>query len=187
MAVTLKDLKVKWRWKARSKMTFDQLEYFTNYVKKKRDETIKLEMLLKHQNLACDEWIIVSPMFLPLRRKETPDKKESLNMNSYRNWDFMKSNILKQDYKELMKDYIPNLWELKDIHIEYKIFYGKNEPDGMNIASVQSKFFLDTLQELWYLSDDNISNVTESYSNGWKDIWNERIEIKIIKKVPTTI
>ena len=50
----------------------------------------------------------------------------------------------------------------------------------MNIAAVQSKFFLDTLQEEELLSDDNIWNVTESYMNWWKDIWNERVEIKII-------
>jgi len=179
-AITLKNIKIKWRYKARSKMSPDELEYFNSYVAKHRQETIRLEELLIKQNLACDEWIIVSPMFLPVRRKETPDKKYWLNMNSYRNRDFITSNNLKIEYKELMKEYIKDLKDLNNIHITYTIYYGKNEPDGMNIAAVQSKFFLDTLQEEELLSDDNIWNVTESYMNWWKDIWNERVEIKII-------
>ena len=180
MGVTLKNIKIKWRYKARSQMSIDELTYFNAYVLKHREETIRLEELLIKQNLQAKEWIIVSPMFLPVRRKETPDKKFWLNMNSYRNRDFITSNNLKIEYKELMKEYIKDLKNLNNIHITYTIYYWKNEPDGMNIAAVQSKFFLDTLQEEWLLSDDNISNVTESYMNWWKEIWNERIEIKII-------
>lgn len=179
---TLANIKKKWRWKARSKMSPEELDFFLEYIDKKRHETIMLEEMLEMQNKLAAPWVIVSPMFLPIRRKQTPDKKESLNMNGYRNWDFMKSDMIKKDYKDLMTKYIPDLWLLENIHVEYRIYYGKNEPDWMNIASVQSKFFLDTLQELGYLTNDNLSNVTESISNGWQAKWNERIEIIITKK-----
>ncbi len=183
MWVTLKDLKKKWRWKARSKMTNEELEYFISYIKKCRDETTRLELLLEAQNKASKEAVIISPMYLPIRKKRTPDKKISLNMNWYRNIDFITNNNVKQSYKELIEPYIDNLWQLKDIHIEYTVYYWSKEPDWMNIVSVISKFFLDALQEEWKIKNDNISNVTESYKNWWKDIWNERIEIRIRKPI----
>jgi len=190
--ITLANVKKKWRWKARSQMSPEELDFFLEYVDKKRSETIMLKEMLARQNLNAAAWIIVSPMFLPVERKTTPDKKISLNMNGYRNWDFITSDNLKKDYKEIMKPYIAHLTKLSNVHIEYRIFYGKNEPDGMNIAAVQSKFFLDALQgekdedgnqiSPAYIDNDNISNVTESYSSWWKEIWNERIEILITKK-----
>ena len=50
------------------------------------------------------------------------------------------------------------------MHLEYKIYWVK-KVDGMNIASVTSKFFLDLLQEMKIIKDDNIELITESYSN----------------------
>lgn len=180
MAVTLNDIKVKWRYKARSKMSSEELEYFNNYVDKHRKETIRLEELLIKQNLQANEWIIVSPMFLPLRKKETPDKKFWLNMNQMRNRNFITSNNLKKEYKIIMNPYISKLKKLKKIKIEYKIFYWKNIPDWMNIQWCISKFFLDTLVEEWYIDDDNINYVvSELWISWWKDIGNERVEIKI--------
>jgi len=180
MWVTLKDVKIKWRWKSLSKMTNEELIYFNWYLKKQRDETIRLEELLIKQNINCDNSIIVSPMFLSKRNKNVPDKKFSLNLNQYRNWNFIISNDIKQYYKEVMKQFIWDLKFMDQIEIEYKIFYWKNEPDLMNIVSVQSKFFLDLLVTEWLIKDDSVKYVIKETSIVWgKDIWNERVEIKI--------
>jgi len=180
MWITLKNIKIKWRYKARSRMTPEELVYFNAYVLKHREETLRLEGILIKQNLNCSKWIIVSPMFLPLRRKETPDKKVSLNFNIMKTWDFITYNNNKIAYKELMKPFVEWICLSDKIEIEYKIFYWKNKPDGMNITSATSKFFLDLLVEEEYIKDDDVDHViSEKWIPWWKDIWNERIEITI--------
>lgn len=181
MWITLKNLKKGWRWKTVWQMSLEEVDYYREYIAKHRAETTRLEELLKAQNINASDWIIISPMFIPVRNKNTPDKKYALNMNQMRNRNFIISNNLKQCYKELMKPYISHLPKLKNINIEYTIYRGKNEPDIMNIWSVISKFFLDTLQEEWILEDDKASIVSrETIINWWQDKWNERVEIKII-------
>jgi hypothetical protein len=104
--ITLKDIKKGGRWKARSKMTPEEKELFNKQVKKNRDETIKLEQSLELKNKSCNEFKIVSPMYIPIRNKEVPDKKYALNMNNYRNRKSIVSNNLKIRYKELMKTHL---------------------------------------------------------------------------------
>ena len=49
---------------------------------------------------------------------------------------------------------------MEKIVIDYEITFGDNRRrDGMNIASVTSKFFLDALVEYNVLKDDNYKNV----------------------------
>jgi hypothetical protein len=132
--------------------------------------------------LSCNEWIIVSPYFLPIRHKETPDKKVAINFNVMKTWNFITYDTYKKFYKDLMKTYISWLKDLDKIEIEYKVFYWKNKPDGMNLISATSKFFLDTLVEEWCIKDDDVEHVlSEKWIVWWKDIWNERIEILITK------
>jgi len=48
--------------------------------------------------------MINSPIYLIQPRKTKKDKKYALNINTYRNLNFIVNNILKKQYKELMRD-----------------------------------------------------------------------------------
>ena len=193
MWVTLKDLKTrpidkrtgkqktkgKLRWKKRKELTTEEYKYFCDYMLKKRRENEKILNDLDSNNTPLEEFKVVWPMFIPKMNKNVPDTKYSLNLNGYRNWDFITNNMLKVEYKNMMWKYIKHLPKLSNIHIYYSVYYWKNEPDWMNLLSIQSKFFLDLLVESNILEDDNINNVTESYWVWWQDIDNPRVEIFI--------
>ena len=87
-------------------MNEEQKIFFKDYITKKRNETLQLELSLIEKNKSSNQTTIVSPMYLPMRRIKTPDKKYSMNMNSYRNRDFITSNNLKIRYKEVMEDHL---------------------------------------------------------------------------------
>lgn len=126
------------------------------------------------------EWIIVSPIYLPMQRKTKPDKKAALNLNAYRNRNFIVNNNLKKDYKEWMKSQLE--WKVfqTPIEIVYTL-YRSHKPDLMNVTSIVDKFFCDTLQEYWCIPDDNVDHIAHFYpSNGWRDKDFPRMEIKIL-------
>jgi hypothetical protein len=47
-----------------------------------------------------DKVIISVPLFVILPRKTKADKKYMLNLNNYRNWHYIVSNIIKQKFCE---------------------------------------------------------------------------------------
>lgn len=178
--LTLKNLKIWWKWIPRSLMNNEQLELFNEHMKKHRDETIRLEQLFKQLIINRKEDIIILPMYLPIRKVTVPDTKIAMNLNGYRNWSFILSNEYKITYKELIWEQL--IWKkiLEPTMIEYKIFREK-KPDWMNIASVASKFFLDSLIEFKVIEDDNVDIITwERWINGWKTN-NPRIEVMLYK------
>ena len=100
-------------------------------------------------------FVIESPLSVNVGKK-----KFMLNMNPYRNAHYQVLNKAKQEYKRVMKDEILSLPNMEKIVIDYEITFGDNRRrDGMNIASVTSKFFLDALVEYNVLKDDNYKNV----------------------------
>lgn len=100
-------------------------------------------------------FVIESPLYVNVGKK-----KFMLNMNPYRNAHYQVLNKAKQEYKRVMKDEILSLPKMEKIVIDYEITFGDNRRrDGMNIASVTSKFFLDALVEYGVLKDDNYKNV----------------------------
>ncbi len=146
---------------------------------KHREESIRLDNLYKELVDTSKEWVIISPMYLPKLWKKVPDKKYAINMNMYRNRHPHISNSLKIQYKELIYDQIKDLKFEGQISINYKIYY-ERLPDGMNIASCTSKFFLDALIDVWVIEDDNLNIVvSESYSDWGKAKWRGRVEIII--------
>lgn len=127
--------------------------------------------------MICD-YILTSPLKIPYTSK----KEFSLNMNTYRNTHFQCLNKVKIKYKEEMKDQIMELPVFNHIDcIEYTMYYpDKRKRDGMNVASVISKFFLDALTEYGIIEDDNVNIVrSEAWKFGGVDNKSPRCEIKI--------
>jgi len=102
--ITLKDVKIWTRWKSISKMNEKQLEYYNKYKNKHREETIRLEEKLIELNKRYDNYnnIIVSPMFMPIRNINVPDKIIVLNINIMKTWNFINYNNYKKIYKNIM-------------------------------------------------------------------------------------
>lgn len=105
-------------------------------------------------------------------------RKYSISMNTYRNLHYQVSNNLKIEYKNIVKDQLSLLWELKlDTPITLTfIFYNwtKHLSDLENHCSIHNKFFQDALVELWYIDDDNynlINKITYVYGGYRKNEW----------------
>lgn len=105
-------------------------------------------------------------------------RKYSISMNTYRNLHYQVSNNLKIEYKNIVKDQLSLLWELKldtPIILTF-IFYNwtKHLSDLENHCSIHNKFFQDALVELWYIEDDNynfINKITYVYGGYRKNEW----------------
>ena len=177
----LKDIKnKKWKIIPKSKMTTEQLEFYNNYLDKKNVKTESLKYIHKENMYFKEKSIIISPIYLPVKMKLVADKVISINMNNYRNWNFILSNKYKILYKDIMKEQLQWLRFNRKIKIEYTLFW-KKKPDWMNIISVISKFFLDAMVDYWCITDDNVNIVIgESWKDWWLDKDNPRVEIKII-------
>lgn len=181
MWIKLKDIKdKKWKFINRSQMSKEQLEFYNKYLEESRLKTETSEFILKENVLFKNKGVIVSPIYLPVRMKQVKDKIISLNMNDYRNRNFILSNKYKILYKDIMKEQLEALKFNRKIKIQYTLYW-KKQPDWMNIISVISKFFLDALVDYWCIKDDNVTIVTwESWIDWWQDKDNPRVEIKII-------
>jgi len=99
-------------------------------------------------------------------------------MNCYRNWQFHLSNILKQQFKELVSPKLKGK-KFDSPSIEYFLhFPDSRRRDKMNFVAVVSKFFLDTLVECGCVQDDNDSFIgRESAETLEKDKENPRCDI----------
>jgi len=95
------------------------------------------------------------PVYLWIKYKTKPSKREYLNMNGYRNWHFYLSNQLKKDFKAIVSP----LLDFKADYIntmEYQLYWkDKRKRDKMNYYAVIDKYFMDSLVENGCLSDDN--------------------------------
>lgn len=104
-----------------------------------------------------------SPIFIDMPRKTIKDKRRYLNLNAYRNWNFIISNNVKQEYTKLMTKTHPKTFkQLKQVKITY-YFYKRNKRhiDLTNVTSVVDKFFQDYLVKVGVLEDDTTEFVLE--------------------------
>jgi hypothetical protein len=121
-------------------------------------------------------------MYLYTSRVTVPDKKYALNMNWYRNRNFIVSNDLKWIFKDLISD------QLKDLKIEWKfklryVIYWSNLLDWANVYSVVDKFLCDAMQEEKCIDNDNINILKWCSWEDWgKDKECPRVEVYIIKE-----
>lgn len=105
----------------------------------------------------------------------------SMNMNVYRNENHFGLNTAKINFKEFMREQILQLPKMKKIEIDYVIYVAKGgKHDGMNVASVVSKFLLDSLVEYGIIEDDHWDIVvSEVWHKGGVDRQYPRIDCYI--------
>ena len=118
-------------------------------------------------------------------RKTKPPKRYAVNLNSYRNWKFIVSNLIKREYKRLVSIAIPKEMEPirgKKVRLIFTLYKKTNRRiDRANVLAVTEKFFCDALVELGYLEDDNDDFIEESiYRSNGVDKENPRVECEII-------
>ena len=123
----------------------------------------------------------ITPYSLTLPRKNSKDKKLSINLNTYRNLHFQVNNQCKKLYKELMQTQLEGLIIQTPVEVTYQVFKpSKRSLDKMNVVSIASKYFLDAVTEYGCWDDDNDDNVkTETILPTEHDKDNPRIEITI--------
>lgn len=102
-------------------------------------------------------------------------------MNAFMNLHFIVKNNLKLIYIEQMKEQLSELKINGSVNISYQVFKQSNRKlDKMNVASVVSKFLLDTISHYECWEDDNDDIVkTETILPTELDRINPRVEIII--------
>lgn len=126
------------------------------------------------------EWNeIISPIYLPKEKKTKPDTVTSINLNTYRNINFIVNNNLKKQYKEWMKDQLEWRTWTTPIWVTYTLYYS-HKSDLMNVASIVSKYFLDAMVEYKCIPDDNIDIVIEEHSVVWWKTKQPHMKITIL-------
>jgi len=119
----------------------------------------------------------------PLRVAQSKSKDFILNMNVYRNNHYRTLNNTKKEYESVMENQIqfkiPK--PMKRVSVTYVVYpQTRRKFDLMNVVSIHSKYFLDTLVKLGKLPDDSYDYVIkESTAFGGVDKDNPRVEIII--------
>lgn len=99
--------------------------------------------------------VIEIPLYLEVGKKKP--KKYWLNMNGYRNWHHHLNSDLKILFKKSIT--IPKV-KFNKVKITYTLYFkNRTKRDGMNVCSVISKFFLDSLVQEGVLIDDDYTVV----------------------------
>lgn len=123
-----------------------------------------------------------SPIRITLPRKTKNDKTYALNLNIYRNLNFILNNQIKHTYCNIMNERYRETIQIANypISVRYTLYYGSNrEVDLSNICCVVDKFFCDWLVSCGIIKDDCHKHIQKiEYVWGGIDK-NERVEICI--------
>lgn len=131
-----------------------------------------------------NEYNLVLPIYFTIEKKTKKNQTVLVGMNYYRNAHYHVKNKIKQFYAELVKEQLIGFEEdkLKEIKVNYKLFYKRGDCDLTNVCSVIDKFVLDGLVEFGLISDDNVKVCKRvTFEVGEQDKENPRIEIKIME------
>lgn len=139
---------------------------------------------------------LILPTSITFPRKTKADKKYMLNLNVYRNLNFIVNNQMKhefrlgikfdeevvgmQDLDGSLKVIVPNLPQ-PPYRFTYTLFQeSKRKTDVANVCCVVDKFCCDSLVSLGVISDDNHTVVKEVvYRYGGVDKDNPRVELTV--------
>ena len=130
------------------------------------------------------DWSFTLPLTVTLPRKTKKDKRVSININWYRNANYMESNSVKKAYKEIISDQFGGLRRPDGkISCRYKYYAARNNsPDLDNFIGCHKKFFQDAMVDLGFIDDDNINFIvrnSEEYCG--IDRENPRVEVEIFE------
>lgn len=121
------------------------------------------------------------PVYIIVPRKTKKDRKYSLNLNQYRNWKFMVSNMLKDTFSEGMRRVLSDVKLKDELYITYKYYKGSNRrSDKNNVISIVDKFFCDSLVKYDIIPDDNDNIIISTHNHQTEiDKLNPRVEARL--------
>jgi hypothetical protein len=121
------------------------------------------------------------PVYIIVPRKTKKDRKYSLNLNQYRNWKFMVSNMLKDTFSEGMRRVLSDVKLKDELYISYKYYKGSNRrSDKNNVISIVDKFFCDSLVKYDIIPDDNDNIIISTHNHQTEiDKLNPRVEARL--------
>lgn len=124
------------------------------------------------------------PLFVILERKTKKDRKVHINLNTYRNLQYIVENQTKRKFKDIMKPQLEGIILDTPVEVIYKVFKGsRHKSDKMNFVSICSKYLMDAITEFGCWSDDNDDIIkTETILPSAIDKDNPRIEV-VIKSI----
>lgn len=104
-----------------------------------------------------------------------------IGSNWSRNAHYMKLNKVKKHYHKLVflliRDFTPIVGAYT---VSYTYFYKNTLSDGSNVVSQIEKYFLDGIQEIGLVQNDNVNfHLGSNWVIGGKDIKNPRVEITV--------
>lgn len=97
-------------------------------------------------------------MIIPFPYWESKGKKQLISLNNTTRWYRYSHTKIKNGYKDLLKEFfIPDpKRQYSSLIIEYQVLrHNKRRVDAMNIIAFSDKWFLDSLVETGWLSDDD--------------------------------
>ena len=101
---------------------------------------------------------------LPTYTKGRGDKKKTnlLSLNVFRNLHYFSKNKVKQDYANLVREFVKTLPKYKTIQPSYTLYFNNNRKKDLdNYTFPMHKFLMDTLVEEGVIEDDHYDFVTE--------------------------
>lgn len=128
---------------------------------------------------------LILPISITFPRKTKADKKYMLNLNVYRNLNFIVNNQMKVAFADQLKDQIACNFVLAKMPPPYRFTYTlfqetKRKTDVANVCCVVDKFCCDSLVTLGVIPDDNHTVIREVvYRYGGVDKENPRVELKM--------
>jgi len=127
---------------------------------------------------------IDAPLAVYLPRKTKKDRRIAINLNIYRNLNFMMNNEAKKIYADMIRHVIKDKVIQTPVSITYRVYKAtKRHLDKGNVIAVTQKYLLDALTEEGCWTDDNDDYVkTEVLLPTRLDRKNPRCEV-IIKSI----
>lgn len=124
---------------------------------------------------------LTCPLHVILERKTKKDRKIHINLNTYRNLQYIVENQAKRKFKELMKPQLDGIKIDTPVEVTYQVFKGsRHKSDKMNFVSICSKYLMDAITEFGCWEDDNDDVIkTEIILPSVLDKDNPRIEVLI--------
>jgi endonuclease IV len=122
------------------------------------------------------------PIYWAEKFKTKPDKVHLIGMNFFRNAHYHTQNKLKQELEQSLKESFNESFDkiTTSYKVHYTLYYKNPACDGSNIIALSEKIFLDFLQSIDLVTNDNVKyHLGSSWSIGGCDKLNPRVEITL--------